>query len=326
MKIGRREFIKLCGLIGAKVLLLPSSSCTLRKNKPSKAESAGLMPKHTLGKTGRKVSIIGVGGMAMAKLDQQYVNRFMAKSIELGINYFDVAPTYGDSEIKYGKALKPYCKDIFLACKTTERTAAGAKKELDRSLERLQTDHLDLYQFHAINNLEKDVDVIFGKGGALETFLDARRNGIIRSIGFSSHSDKAALEAMRRFDFDTIMFPVNFAAQYKANFVADVAAEAKKRGVGLIAIKSLAYQRWPKDADTSKYPTCWYQPIDTPELAKLALAWSYAQGADAILPPGDAGLVRLAMGLAPQALRTDPKEFTKLREIADTIEHPIFPT
>jgi len=325
MKIGRRQFLKICAAVAGEAALFSVSSCTRADKVASKARDKKFLPRQTLGKTGRKVSIIGLGGVVISGVEQKHADKVVAESIDKGVNYFDFAPTYGDSELKLGPALKPYRDKVFLACKTLCRDREGARKELNNSLKRLQTDHIDLYQFHALSDIEKDLNVLLGKGGAMEAFLEARRQGVIRYIGFTAHSKAASLAAMREFDFDTIMFPVNFVCHYKADFVAEVIAEAKKRDMGIIAIKSMAKQRWGKGSDRSKYPKCWYEPVDEPELAKAALGFSFAQGAMAILPPGDERLYRLALDLAPGCLGATSQKLEHLEEIAAGFD-PIFST
>ena len=315
MKLGRRQFLKACAALAGKAALLSLTSCTAA-DKMGQRKDDSILPKRLLGKTGREVSVIGLGGMTVSSLEPQRAPRLVLDSIEKGVRYFDVAPTYGDAELKFGPALKPYRDRIFLACKTTRRDKAGAAEELRNSLKRLQTDHIDLYQFHALNSIEKDLNVLLGKGGAMEAFLEARRQGIIRHIGFSAHSKATALAAIREFDFDTVMFPVNFVCHYQANFVAEVLAEANKRNMGIIAIKSMAKQPWPDGSDPSTYPDCWYQPVDQPDLAKAALSFSFAQGAAVVMPPAHEKLYRLALDLAPDCMQCQPSQLEYLENTA----------
>ena len=166
-----------------------------------------------------KLSIIGLGGMLLIDMTRGGVQKIVADAIGRGINYFDVAPFYGDGEAerKMGTALAPYRDRVFLACKTLERSANGAQKELERSLRRLRTDHFDLYQFHCVTDAE-EVEELFAPGGALGAFLQARQQGKIRYIGFSAHSVEAALLMLGRFQFDSILFPVNFICYAQGNF------------------------------------------------------------------------------------------------------------
>ena len=323
MKMGRREFLRACAALAGEAALFSLTSCKTA-DKMGKESADNTLGKRVLGKTGQEVSVIGLGGMTVRTLEREPADRLIVESVEKGVGYFDVAPTYGDAELKFGPALKPYRDRIFLACKTTRRDKAGATEELHNSLKRLETDHLDLYQFHALTNIQKDLNVLLSKGGAMEAFLEARRQGLIRHIGFSAHSKETALAAMREFDFDTIMFPVNFVCHYQVNFVAEVIAEARKRNMGIIAIKSTAKQPWPEGSDRP-YPGCWYQPIDEPALARAALSFSFAQGAAVILPPGDEGLYRQALDLAPNCMQLEPSQLEHLENIAAGMQ-PVFAT
>jgi aryl-alcohol dehydrogenase-like predicted oxidoreductase len=218
-------------------------------------------------------------------------------AIDSGINYFDVAPSYGDAEIKLGPALEPYRKGIFLACKTQKRTRNEARTELEQSLKNLRTDHFDLYQFHAVTTL-RDVDTIFSAGGAMETFTEARKEGKTRFIGFSAHSVEAALAMMDHFDFDTILFPVNFATWYAGNFGPQVLARAQEKKMGILALKAMAKGPWPQGAERSKYPKCWYEPLVSTDDITMGLRFTLSHPVTAAVPPGEAGLFRIALSVS----------------------------
>lgn len=244
------------------------------------------------------LSVIGLGGMLLVGMDQGSIGRIIAESFGRGINYFDVAPFYGsgEAEKKMGIALGPYRNEVFLACKTMERSAQGAKKELERSLRRLRTDHFDLYQFHTISDIQ-EVKEIFEPGGAMEAFLRARQQGKIRYIGFSAHSASAALEMLDRFHFDSVLFPVNFICYARGNFGPQVMEKARELNVTRLAIKAMAHGPWRK-AEAKKYPNCWYRPIENRDLARQALRFSLSEGITAAIPPGDERLFRMALELA----------------------------
>jgi aryl-alcohol dehydrogenase-like predicted oxidoreductase len=256
----RRNFIKTAAAAIPLIKLFPADlSAMERETSPGKIE------KRSLGKTGEKLSLIGFGGIVVMNATPGQASQRVSEAIDYGINYFDVAPSYGDAELKLGPALKPYRKNVFLACKTTERSKAGSRKELEQSLNRLQTDHLDLYQFHAVKTMD-DVNTIFSPDGAMETYLSARKEGKIRFIGFSAHSVEAAMEMMKRFDFDTILFPVNFNTWYAGNFGPQVLQLAQQKKMGILALKAMAKSPWPKDA-VNKISKCWYEPLSDPEEA-----------------------------------------------------------
>ena len=149
------------------------------------------MEYRTLGKTGQKLSVIGFGGIVVSETSPEEAARLVASAVARGVNYFDVAPSYGDAEEKLGPALKPHRDAVFLACKTQCRDADGATAELDASLKMMHTDHFDLYQLHAMTKME-DVETVLGPGGALEAFQRARDAGKVRYLGFSAHSAEAA--------------------------------------------------------------------------------------------------------------------------------------
>jgi aryl-alcohol dehydrogenase-like predicted oxidoreductase len=256
------------------------------------------------------LSILGLGGMLLVGMDQSAVNRIVGEALARGINYFDVAPFYGsgEAEQKMGLALAPHRNKVFLACKTLERSAAGAQAELEGSLRQLRTDHFDLYQFHAVSDVQ-EVEEIFGPGGALEAFLQARRRGMIRYIGFSAHSVEAALGMLDRFQFDSVLFPVNFICYARGNFGPQVIAKATEMGVARLAIKAMAHGPWRK-GEKKKYPNCWYRPIEDPGMARQALRFTLSEGVTAAIPPGDERLFRMALDLAHDLapLETDERE------------------
>ncbi len=314
----RRDFIKTSLTGSACISLSTLLNC-------SQSESIKPFPKRKLGKTGEMLSIIGFGGILVADEEQANANDAVAKAFDRGINYYDVAPTYGNAEEKLGPALKPYRDRSFLACKTTERTKEGAEKELNESLKKLQTDHVDLYQLHAITSIE-DVETAFAPGGAMEVFVRAKKEGKTRFLGFSAHSEEAALLAMQKYDFDTILFPINFAAWLQGNFGPRVVEKAKEKNMGILALKGLAHSRLKQDEE-KKYKKCWYNPI-APEdaaLADMALRFTFAQGVTAAIPPGEPLFFPRALDIASNVAPVTEVEQEKLLEIAKGLE-PIFKT
>lgn len=276
-------------------------------------KAPGQLEKRILGKTGEKLSIIGFGGIVVKDATPAESKERVAQAIDYGVNYFDVAPTYGDAEIKLGPALKPYRKNVFLACKTTERTKHGSQKELDQSLIRLRTDHLDLYQLHAVNTLE-DVNTIFAPDGAMETFLKARDAGKVRFIGFSSHTVEAATELLDRFSFDTILFPINYTTWYGGNFGPQVLAKAHEKEMGILALKSMVKGPYPKDVK-ERLPKCWYEPLSEPKDAKLGLRFTLSHPVTAAIPPGNENLFKMAMDLALEFKPLKRKEAERIKEL-----------
>jgi aryl-alcohol dehydrogenase-like predicted oxidoreductase len=296
-KLDRRQFLAATAAAAATTALaacvpLPGSGLKMEQRK--------------LGKTGRRLSIVGFGGIIVMNETEESASQLVSQAIDRGINYFDVAPSYGNAEYKLGPALEPYRQDVFLACKTQQRTAAGAAGELKRSLENLRTDHFDLYQFHAVTTMD-DVDTIMGKGGALEAFLDAREKGLIKHIGFSAHGEDAALTMLDRFQFDTILYPVNWVMWNQGSFGPGVIQKAQEQGLGILALKTLALQPWPA-GEPKKWPKCWYQPVDTPEQVLPAMCFTLDQGVTAAVSPSHAELLWMMCDAAPNVRPLSPTE------------------
>ena len=290
-------------------------------NNPSQIAK---LPRRPYGREGIPISIIGFPGLALNGMPQESADRLVADALARGVNYFETAPTYGDAEPKLGVALRPYRRDVFLGCKTTKRSAVEARKELDLSLQHLGTDWLDLYQLHAIMDVAKDVDAAFARGGAMEVFLEAKKEGRVRHIGFSAHSVEAAFAALDRYEFDSFIFPVNFACCLKGNFGPQVLARAQSQRVTLMAIKALARQSWPKgDPLRKQYPGCWYQPLSDRAEADLGLRFTLSQPVTAALPPADASLLRLALEIAGDFRPITESEFARLKSLAANL-NPIF--
>ncbi len=262
--------------------------------------NAPVLGKRAYGRTGVELSIIGFGGIVVSGAEQKHANKVVSRAIEKGVNYFDVAPTYGDAELKLGLALKPYRKNVFLACKTTQRKAQGVREELKRSLERLGTDYLDLYQLHALTNVAEDVDVAFGKAGAMEAFIEAKKAGVVRHLGFSAHSVEAALAEMDRYDFDSVLFPINFACYYAGNLGPQVIEKAQAKKVSVLALKALAREPWPaKDHPQRKeFGKCWYRPLSERGEVELGLRFALSEPITAAISPGEEELFWMAVDAA----------------------------
>jgi len=280
------------------------------------------LPKRLLGRTGEKLSIIGLGGLVLAEETQETADQIVREAIDHGINYFDVAPSYGNAEDRMGPALRSFRKDVFLACKTLKRDKEGAAEELHQSLQKLQTGHFDLYQLHALSNTE-EIEQALAPNGAMETFVQAKKEGKIRFLGFSAHSVEAALLAMKQFEFDTILLPVNFACFLKGNFGPQVVVLAKEKNMGILALKALARQRWPDETQRKDWPKCWYQPILDPEEAALSFRFTLSQPITAAVPPGDKRLFKKALELAHGFEPLGSEEEARLRQLAGNLR-PLF--
>jgi aryl-alcohol dehydrogenase-like predicted oxidoreductase len=254
----------------------------------------GGMETRRLGRLGHLSSVLIYGGAALAEVSQDEADRSIGAALEAGINHFDTAADYGESELRLG-AWMPRIRDrIFLATKTGDREAGQAYDSLRRSLDRLQTDRVDLIQLHAVGNLD-ELDSVTRSGGALEGVVRARDEGLTRGIGITGHGPGVAaihLEACRRFPFDTVLTPYNFVLAREARFRRDFDALielATAEDIGVMVIKSIARNNWrtegPRPYDT------WYEPLD--EQAPIDAAVSFALGRREITGLATAGDTRL---------------------------------
>ena len=279
--------------------------------------------RRTLGKTGESLSIIGFGGIVVMNEDPTQSKNIVSEAVDRGVNYFDIAPSYGNAQERLGPALAPYRKNCFLACKTDGRMRDDSRKDLENSLRLLQTDHLDLYQFHALTKMT-DLDKCLGPGGAIETMEAAKKEGKIRYIGFSVHSAETALAAMDRYPFDTILFPVNFVLFSQAGFGPQILKRAQEKNMGILALKAMAKTTWsPSEKQNHPEPKCWYQPAAYPDQASLGLRWTLGHPITAALPPGDEKYFRLAMDVAQNYKPLEQHEQLALLSQANGLE-PIF--
>jgi predicted aldo/keto reductase-like oxidoreductase len=288
------------------------------EDRRSLAAIRDIMEKRILGKTGEKLSVVGFGGIVVMDVEPKEATRLVAKAIHRGVNYFDVAPTYGNAQERLGPALEPFRSDVFLACKTVKRTRKEAAEKLRESLEMLRTDHFDLYQLHGVSSME-EVEEITARGGALEALVEAREKGLTRFLGFSAHDEAAALELMKRFQFDTILFPLNFVTWYQGKFGPRVFEEAKKRGMGILALKALALRPWRDDEEKKAWPKCWYKPVETAAEAALALRWTLSLPVTAVVSPGHAELLWWACDAADKFTAVTPRESDVLAKKAEKL-------
>lgn len=266
------------------------------------------VPRRPYGRARDTISIIGFGGIVVKDVTPTEASRYVGEAVDRGVTYFDVAPTYGNAQERLGPALAPHRSKCFLACKTTERRAVGASRELEESLRLLHTDHFDLYQLHAITTLE-DVEQAFGRGGAMEAILEAKRQGRIRYVGFSAHSEEAAHAAMDRYDFDSILFPFSFPTWIKGSFGPSVHTRALEARRGVLALKAMAYQKLPSTGnERRRWDKTWYEPLDQVDRVSLGLRFTRHLPVDAMIPPGHWELFKMAVDLAQAGALTPLNE------------------
>ncbi|MGW5359547.1 aldo/keto reductase [Actinopolymorpha pittospori] len=233
------------------------------------------MEKRRLGRLEHQSSVLIYGAASLAEVSQDVADRSIQEALDAGINHFDTAASYGDAELRLGPWMPRIRDQIFLATKTGEREREAAWTQINASLERLQTDRLDLIQLHAVGDRE-ELDKATGNGGALEAAIRARDEGMVSHIGITGHGHEAPAthrEALRRFPFDTVLTPLNYALGQDATYLAaweDLAAETQRVDAGLMIIKTIARRTWTED--DHRYTT-WYEPLDEQTQITAALSW-----------------------------------------------------
>jgi len=309
----RRTFLKTVGgAAGVAVLGVPKIFAATESG-----EKADGMPRRVLGRTGQKVSVVCFPGLSLFHCDQEKGTAALHDAFDRGVNYFDVAPNYGngDAEIKMGIGLQGIDRSkYFLACKTHKREKEAARFELERSLQRLKTDHFDLYQLHHLVT-PAEVKQALGPEGAMEAILKAKDQGKIKYIGFSAHTTKGALEAMKGFKFDTVMFPINFVEFYTRGFGKEVLALANEQGAGVIAIKPLSWGTFEKGKPKNR--EWWYRSVEEPKEVELALRFSLSQkGVVSAIPTSFVDLLDKTITAAGAFKPLDDAGSTQLKEMA----------
>lgn len=233
--------------------ILTSSFIGRRLRRSVKAANPSInpsepMPERILGNTGISVPLMGLGGAGQTPLSwegsESSAIAIIERALELGIRYFDTAASYGPSEDYLGQVLPPHRQQIFLASKTDARDRDGAWRDLERSLTRLKTDYLDLWQFHHVS-FNQELDTLLGKNGAIHALEEARQQKIVRFSGITGHHEPAVIaEGLRRFPFDTTLISINAAdSHHPRPFAAIALPVARERKVGVIAMKIPAYGR-----------------------------------------------------------------------------------
>jgi aryl-alcohol dehydrogenase-like predicted oxidoreductase len=255
------------------------------------------MEQRILGKTNHRSTIITLGGaIFIYPVEQKKGDAFVKYALDSGVNHIDVAPTYGDAEVKLGKWVKEYRDDVFLGCKTGKRTKKEAEEELNRSLERLQTDYFDLYQFHGLDTPE-DLATVVGEDGALQAFKEAKEEGLINHIGITSHNPVNIREALELHDFDTVLLPVNYvlhAHPEPQNDYEPVLEKCRERNIGVIAMKSPAKGHYPTEEKTRN---TWYQPFTTRDEIGEALRFTLSQPVTTAATSSDMEIARMQIEL-----------------------------
>ncbi|MDX6223266.1 MAG: hypothetical protein QOD91_2320 [Frankiales bacterium] len=274
-----------------------------------------------LGRLGHESSVLIYGAAALGEVSQDTADASVQLALEAGINHLDVAASYGDAELRLGPLMADIRDRVFLATKTGERTYDAAWAQINASLERLQTDRVDLLQLHAVGDLT-ELDKVFAEDGALRAAVRAQDEGLVGAVGITGHGHEAPathLEALRRYPFATVLTPWNPVLARREDYAADfwaLVAEAEREDVGLMTIKTVARRNWPTGGEQT-YAT-WYEPFqdETPITAAVSWVLSFPQ----ITGIATAGDVRLL----PALLRAEEASAQISREQAEEMLAPAF--
>jgi len=244
-KQGRRDFLKAGGAVTA-ALLAPSAIASTPKaypGLPSNPRTPTAMPTRNLGKTGYKVGIFSLGGQASLERANNFdvAVPIVERALDLGVNYIDTSSIYGGpdrwSEQYVGKVMAHRRSEAFLATKTKERTREASMRMIEKSLQLLQTDHIDLWQLHDIGTMF-DVNAVFAKGGAMEALLEMKEQGVVRNLGITGHyRPDSLMECIHRYPFDTILMAINAADPHHFSFNNELLPLAVEKQMGIIGMK-----------------------------------------------------------------------------------------
>jgi aryl-alcohol dehydrogenase-like predicted oxidoreductase len=265
-----------------------------------------------LGRLGHQSSVLIYGAAALAEVDQATADASVRLALDAGINHFDVAASYGDAELRLGPWMPRIRDRVFLATKTGLRGRDQAWAQINRSLERLQTDHVDLIQVHAVGDPE-ELDLVTRPGGSLQAVTRAREEGLAGAVGITGHGHDAPathLEALARYPFDTVLSPLNWVLAQDPAYLAAyqaLAVEVQAQDVGLMIIKSAARRNWPEPVEHG-YGT-WYEPFDDQERISAAVAWVLSHPeVTGIATPGDVRLLPLLIEAERRLPDTTPEQ------------------
>lgn len=267
-------------------------------------------------------SVVAFGSAAFMKISPKKADKAMELVLQRGINHIDVAPSYGEAEIRLGPWIEKQRKHFFLACKTLMRKKTQAKEELNRSLELLRTDHFDLYQLHQIDDFS-ELDTAMGVAGAIEAILEARDKGLVKYIGITSHNLSIHIRALEMFEFDTIMFPFNFIFYsdntYRKEYEKLMELTAKK-DVGVIVIKAISKGNWKGIYEGLSMLECpystWYEPFDSQSEIERSLHFTLSQKICTAVSASDVSLLPLIIDAADSYKPLSTEEQTHVLEVA----------
>ncbi|HJR97461.1 MAG TPA: aldo/keto reductase [Actinomycetota bacterium] len=283
------------------------------------------MERRRLGRLGHMSSVLIYGGAALGEVTQDVADVSIRQALEAGINHFDTAAAYGDSELRIGAWIPRVRDRIFLASKTGDRAAGDAYDSIRRSLERLQVERLDLIQLHAVCDLD-DLGVATGTGGALDGALRAKDEGLVGAIGITGHGMRAPavhLEALRRYRFDTVLTPCNYRLWIEDEYRRDLEAleeEVLAQDAGLMFIKALSRNLWREGEH--RYDT-WYEPLDDQPAIDAAVAFALSrQAATGLATAGDVRLLPMMIEAERRAPTITPGDAIRELSTVQEMEPP----
>lgn len=259
-----------------------------------------MIEKRLFGRSGHMSSVTLFGAAALKNVSQSVADQTLDVLLEYGVNHIDTAPRYGDAELRIGPWMERHRNDFFLATKVSERTYAGAKEQLHRSLERLRVDKIDLIQMHALRHPD-EWEVVMGDGGALEALVEARDAGLVSQIGVTGHGwtiPAMHKRSLARFDFDSVLMPWNYVMAANELYVRtfeEVVATCKQRQAAVQTIKSIARGPW---ATTEQNRNTWYQPLEAQEDIDRAVHWVLGRGDVFLNTVGDVDLLPKVLNAA----------------------------
>lgn len=259
-----------------------------------------MIPQHPFGRTGHNSTRTLFGAAALGRITQAEADQTLDLLLEYGVNHIDVAASYGDAELRVGPWMRTYRDQFFLATKTEKRTYREAKEELHRSLARLQVSQIDLWQMHILVNPD-EWQVAMGPGGALEAFIEAREQGLVRFLGVTGHGVTIAdmhRQSLERFDFDTVLLPYNYAMMQNRAYAAAFASLltlCQERNVAVQTIKSLTRGPW---GDKPRTHSTWYEPFTDQNEIDTAIHWVLNRPGIFLDTVGDIHLLPLVLDAA----------------------------
>lgn len=247
----------------------------------------------SFGRTGHESTRLIFGGAALGSVSQDVADRALDVLLEYGVNHLDVAASYGEAELRVAPWLARHPGAFFLGTKTGKRTAAEARDELHRSLDRLKVDRIDLWQLHNLSD-PIEWDRALSPGGAIDAAVEAREQGLVRFIGVTGHGAQIAAthrRSLERFDFDSVLLPYNYVTlgseYYAANFNA-LQATCQQRNAAVQTIKSQAYRPWSGRERTTN---TWYQALEDQRDIDLATHWAMGREGIFVISPSDVNLL-----------------------------------